>query len=92
MGKSFFDGPIYWRISTTSRIKSFNAILKKYLVSTSSLQKVLLAFWKIEEEQIEKYQEEFMGDLSCDLNEVKLLKRYQKRVSQLRIQKNLTSL
>jgi len=47
-------------ISTTSRVESFHAKLKKHLTSSSNLQKVFVVFRQLEQIQIERFKEEFL--------------------------------
>ena len=47
-------------ISTTLRVESFHAKLKKHLTSSSNLQKVFRVFKQLEKIQIGRFKEEFL--------------------------------
>ena len=70
-------------ISTTSRVESLHATQKKYLNSSSSLQKVFKCFQTIEKLQIEKFQEEFQRHKSSSklhLSDIKALEQIKDHV------------
>jgi len=69
-------------ISTTSRIESFHAKLKRHLTSSSRLEKLFQVFREIEKTQVEKFKEEFLrhGEVN-KAEKVDFLKKIEEKCS-----------
>ena len=69
-------------VSTTSRVEGLHAVQKKYLTSSSTLNKVFYSFRTLEKQQIARFQEEFQGNLKTESIEgIESLKIFKEKFS-----------
>jgi len=67
-------------VCTTSRIEGLHAVIKKYLTSSCSLQKVFLCFRTLEQIEIDKFAEEYQRHQNKPSSnyEIQFLKEFEK--------------
>ena len=68
-GKCFTKKEFAGGVSTTSRVEGLHSVQKKYLTSSSNLQKVFYSFRSLEKQQVSKFYQEYSKILTSDLAE-----------------------